>query len=62
MIVLTDQPLQNIAERYGSSRMMKWVTELASYGISYEPRRTIKAQAVADFIAKCLTSPHVDEQ
>jgi len=27
---------------------------LAPYGINYEPRRAIKAQALADFIAECL--------
>jgi len=35
--------------------MIKWAVELAPYGISYEPRRAIKAQALADFIAECST-------
>ena len=33
--------------------MVKWAVELAPYGINYEPRRAIKAQALADFIAEC---------
>jgi len=52
--VLTDQPLQSTLEKYGSSgRMVKWAVELAPYGLSYEPRKAIKAQALADFIAEC---------
>ena len=56
--VLTDQPLRSTLESYGASgRMVKWAIELAPYGIKYEPRRAIKAQALADFIAECSTSP-----
>jgi len=35
--------------------MIKWVVELAPYGISYEPRRAIKTQALDHFIAECST-------
>jgi len=35
--------------------MVKWAVELAPYGINYEPRRAIKAQALADFIVECST-------
>jgi len=35
--------------------MIKWAVELAPYAISYEPRRAIKVQALADFMAECLT-------
>jgi len=31
--------------------MFEWSIELAPYGINYEPRRAIKAEALADFIA-----------
>jgi len=56
--VLIDQPLRSTLESYGASgRMVKWAIELAPYGIKYEPRRAIKAQALADFIAECLTPP-----
>ena len=36
--------------------MIKWVIELAPYGISYELKRAIKAQALADFITECSIS------
>jgi len=36
--------------------MVKWAIELAPYGINYEPRRAIKAQALADFITECSAS------
>ncbi|CAA0810651.1 Uncharacterized mitochondrial protein AtMg00860, partial [Striga hermonthica] len=33
-----------------SGRLVKWAVELSEYSIKYEPRRAIKAQALADFI------------
>ncbi|CAA0836871.1 Unknown protein, partial [Striga hermonthica] len=33
-----------------SGRLVKWAVELSEYSIKYEPRRVIKAQALADFI------------
>jgi len=33
--------------------MIKWAVELTPYGINYEPRRAIKAQGLAEFIAEC---------
>ena len=54
IVVLTNQPLKNTLERYGSfKRLFKWVVELALYVIRCEPRRATKAQALADFIALC---------
>jgi len=35
---------------------------LAPYEISYKPRRAIKTQALADFIAKCSNSNELREQ
>ncbi|KAL0345300.1 UNVERIFIED_CONTAM: hypothetical protein Sradi_4361300, partial [Sesamum radiatum] len=32
--------------------LVKWVVELSKYSISYIPRPTIKAQALADFISE----------
>ena len=52
--VLTYQPLQNTPEWYGSSRrMLKWVVKLVPFGSNYDPRKAIKDQTVADFIAEC---------
>lgn len=36
--------------------MIEWADQLADFILEYEPRRAIKAQALADFIAEC-TSP-----
>ncbi|CAA0841581.1 Uncharacterized mitochondrial protein AtMg00860, partial [Striga hermonthica] len=33
-----------------SGRLVKWAVELSEFSIKYEPRRAIKAQALADFI------------
>jgi len=33
--------------------MLKWAIKLASYGIIFVPRRAIKTQALANFIAEC---------
>ena len=42
--------------------MIKWAIDLAPYGISYEPRRAIKAQALADFVAECSIPPPANGQ
>jgi len=42
--------------------MVKWAIELAPYDIKYEPRRAIKAQALANFIAECSTPPPQPDQ
>ena len=42
--------------------MVKWAIELAPYGLSYEPRKDIKAQALADFIAECAAPQRNDAQ
>ena len=43
-----------------SSRVTDWANQLADLGIEYEPRTSIKAQALADFIAES-TIPHNPE-
>ncbi|XP_073153964.1 uncharacterized protein [Henckelia pumila] len=35
-----------------SGRLIKWVTKLSEYDIKFEPRSAIKAQVLADFLAK----------
>ncbi|XP_019157206.1 PREDICTED: uncharacterized protein LOC109153800 [Ipomoea nil] len=52
--VLIDQPLGSVLRSPTSSgRLVKWVMELTQYGIEYQPRPSIKGQALADFLVKC---------
>ena len=36
-----------------SGRMVKWSIELSEYGLEFRLRKSIKAQALADFVAEC---------
>ncbi|WP_248786457.1 hypothetical protein, partial [Escherichia coli] len=35
-----------------SGQISKWCIELGEYDITYEPKKAIKAQALADFVAE----------
>nr|XP_027124543.1 uncharacterized protein LOC113741245 [Coffea arabica] len=49
----TDQPLRQVLSRpEASGRLTKWAIEMGEYDLSYEPRKAIKAQALADFLAE----------
>ncbi|KAL0394901.1 UNVERIFIED_CONTAM: hypothetical protein Slati_4456300 [Sesamum latifolium] len=51
--VKTNMPLKQILRKPDTSgRLVKWAVELSKYDISYLPRTTIKAQALADFISE----------
>ncbi|KAK3012116.1 hypothetical protein RJ639_010589 [Escallonia herrerae] len=54
IIVLTDQPLRKVLRSpEASGRLVNWSVELGEFDIQYNPRTTIKAQALADFIVEC---------
>ncbi|KAL0404302.1 UNVERIFIED_CONTAM: hypothetical protein Sradi_2071000 [Sesamum radiatum] len=43
-----------------SGRLIKWAIELSEYDISYLPRTTVKAQALADFVSE-MTGTTLEE-
>ncbi|KAL0386022.1 UNVERIFIED_CONTAM: hypothetical protein Sradi_2996500 [Sesamum radiatum] len=46
-------PLKQVLDKLEAfGRLVKWTIELSEYNISYLPRTTIKAQALADFVSK----------
>ena len=60
ILVMTDQPIKkSINKPKAAGRMVQWVIELSQFDIEYHPRTTIKAQALADFIAE-FTLPDED--
>ncbi|KAL0452032.1 UNVERIFIED_CONTAM: hypothetical protein Slati_1181300 [Sesamum latifolium] len=51
--VRTNTPLkQTLGKLDTLGRLVKWAVELSEYDISYLPRTTIKAQALADFVSE----------
>ncbi|KAL0445974.1 UNVERIFIED_CONTAM: hypothetical protein Slati_1725300 [Sesamum latifolium] len=51
--VRTNTPLKEVLGKPETSgRLIKWTIELTEYDISYLPRTTIKAQALADFVSE----------
>ncbi|KAL0440248.1 UNVERIFIED_CONTAM: hypothetical protein Slati_2507800 [Sesamum latifolium] len=53
MGVRTNTPLKQVLGKPEiSRRLIKWAIELSKYDISYLPRTTIKAQALADFMSE----------
>ncbi|CAA0839165.1 Unknown protein, partial [Striga hermonthica] len=51
VVVRTNFPLnETLGRPSASGRMVKWAVELGEYNVSFEARKAIKAQALADFI------------
>ena len=53
VIVMTDHPLKKSMNKLeAAERLIQWAIELSEFDVKYQPRNAIKAQALADFIAK----------
>ncbi|KAL0462942.1 UNVERIFIED_CONTAM: hypothetical protein Slati_0181800 [Sesamum latifolium] len=53
MGVRTNTPLKQVLVKLeASGRLVKWAIELSEYDISYLPRTTIKAKALANFVSE----------
>ena len=60
ILVMTEQPIKkSINKPEAVGRMVQWAIELSQFDIEYHPRTAIKAQALANFIAK-FTIPKDD--
>ncbi|GAU49214.1 hypothetical protein TSUD_369830 [Trifolium subterraneum] len=57
IIIRTDQPVKQLLARPDMvGRMLKLSLELAEFDISFESRKALKAQVLADFVAEMTTS------
>ena len=57
ILVITDQPLRKaIGRPDAAGSMVQWAVELSQFDVDYRPRTTIKAQALADFVAELTTA------
>ncbi|GAU23378.1 hypothetical protein TSUD_334260 [Trifolium subterraneum] len=57
IIIRTGQPVKQLLARPDMvGRMLKWSLELAEFDISFESRKALKAQVLADFVAEMTTS------
>ena len=53
IIVLTNHPLRKAMNKPDAAgRLIQWAVELSEFDIEYRPRQSIKAQALAGFIAE----------
>ncbi|XP_050211564.1 uncharacterized protein LOC126661741 [Mercurialis annua] len=58
VVVRTNQPLKKALHRPETSgRLVSWSVQLGEHDIRYEPRTTLKAQALADFVAEMTEKP-----
>ena len=54
---MTDRPLKKVMNKLEAAwRLIQWAIELSEFDIKYQPRHTIKAQALADFIGEFTPS------
>ena len=58
--IYTDHPLKQVLQRpEASGWLLKWNIELSQFDLNFQPRRSIRGQAIADFIAE-FTVPEED--
>ena len=58
--VMMDHPLKKAMNKLeAAGRLIQWAVELSKFDIKYQPRHAIKAQTLANFIAK-FTPSHND--
>ena len=52
-MVASEVPLNDIINNWDATgRIAKWAIELLPFEITYKPRRAIKSQVLADFVAE----------
>ncbi|GKV29326.1 hypothetical protein SLEP1_g38263 [Rubroshorea leprosula] len=57
IVVYIDFPLRKILQKPELSGMLiGWSVELSEYDLKFQPRMTIKGQAVADFLVECASA------
>ncbi|GKU90818.1 hypothetical protein SLEP1_g4769 [Rubroshorea leprosula] len=62
IIVYTDFPLRKILQKPElSGRLIGWSVELSEYDLKFQPRTTIKGQAIADFLVECISATEGDK-
>ncbi|XP_012827722.1 PREDICTED: uncharacterized protein LOC105949002 [Erythranthe guttata] len=58
MVIRTSLPLrQTLGQPTASGRIVKWAIELGQYEIQYQPRTSVKGQALVDFIRETTRIP-----
>ncbi|GKV05156.1 hypothetical protein SLEP1_g17198 [Rubroshorea leprosula] len=57
IVIYTDLPLRKILQKPElSSRLIGWSVKLSEYDLKFQPRTTIKGQAMADFLVECISA------
>jgi hypothetical protein len=57
MRVISDRPLAHILQsKEAIRRIAQWTVEIGQYDVEFIPRRTIKSQALMDFIVEWTVS------
>ena len=63
IIIITDRPIKKAMNKpEAAGRMVQWAIELSQFDVEYRPWTTIKAQALANFIAEFTTPEDANSQ